>query len=206
MKKKFFLFDLDSTVTREEILPTIAKEIGKRDEMRFLTESTMMGEMPFEESFSARVGVLSKIPVSSVVLRVEKIHLNKKIVEFIKNNRENCYIVTSNLDVWIDGLMQVIGMADRVFCSSAHVENDQIVKINRILKKEDVVGKFGGSTVVAIGDGSNDYEFLRRADIGIGFGGVRKIAPSLLDVCDYAVYTEDKLCEILDSIKGECDK
>lgn len=201
--KKVFLFDLDSTITREEILPTIANEIGKGEEMRFLTESTMMGEIPFEESFRARVEILSSVPVSNVVPRVKNIKLNNKLVDFIRKNKDICYIVTGNLDVWIEGLMQEMGMEDRFFCSHALVENEKIEKIEKILKKEEPIDKFNGVKVVAVGDGSNDYNLLEKADVGIGFGGVRKIAPSLLEVCDYAVYTEDKLCEILELIKGQ---
>lgn len=201
--KKVFLFDLDSTITREEILPTIAEEIGKGEEMRFLTESAMMGDMPFEESFRARVKILSDIPVSKVVSRVKKIKLNSRLVDFIKKNRDICYVVTGNLDIWIDGLMTDLNMEDRVFCSQASVKDDKISKIENILKKEESVEKFDGIKVVAIGDGSNDYAFLKKADIGIGFGGVRKIAPNLLEVCNYAVYTEEKLCELLELIKEQ---
>ena len=38
---------------------------------------------------------------------------------------------------------------------------------------------------------------LENSDIGIGFGGVRKIAPTLLEVCDYAIYDENTLVEFL---------
>ena len=50
-EKTVFLFDLDSTVTKEEILPMIAKKIDKEQEMRELTEQTMMGILNFRESF-----------------------------------------------------------------------------------------------------------------------------------------------------------
>lgn len=33
-----YIFDLDSTITTQEILPTISKVIGRYDEMRDLTE------------------------------------------------------------------------------------------------------------------------------------------------------------------------
>ena len=61
-----FIFDLDSTITKEEILPKISIEVGKQEEMRALTEATMLGEIPFEESFSRRVKILSTLPISKV--------------------------------------------------------------------------------------------------------------------------------------------
>ena len=42
-----FVFDLDSTITAEEILPKVAKTIGKEKEMSLITEETMKGAIPF---------------------------------------------------------------------------------------------------------------------------------------------------------------
>ena len=202
MSESVFLFDLDSTITGEEILPTIANEIGKGDEMRFLTESTMMGEIPFEDSFRARVKMLDGMSYSVVSERVARVRLNSEIVNFLKSNKNSCYIVTSNLDVWIEKLIEKIDMRDHVFCSEAKVKDGRVCGIKKILRKEESLKYFVGKTIVAVGDGSNDYKLLRDASIGIGFGGVRRVASKLMDVCDYAVYDERTLCKILLEIKG----
>ena len=62
MSSLFFLFDLDSTITKQEILPTVSKMVSKEKEMRELTEKTMQGELPFKESFLQRVDILKNIP------------------------------------------------------------------------------------------------------------------------------------------------
>ena len=54
MSRYIFLFDLDSTVTKQEILPTISKRLGIYERMSELTESTMRGEIPFKQSFLAK--------------------------------------------------------------------------------------------------------------------------------------------------------
>ena len=38
---------------------------------------------------------------------------------------------------------------------------------------------------------------LAAAEIGIGFGGVRDIAPAVLKSATHAAYSEDKLCQFL---------
>ena len=81
MSDYIFLFDLDSTITKSEILPTISEEIGKSAEMRKLTEATMRGEIPFKTSFLKRVDILSNIEVSKVRNIVNDIPLNQNIVE-----------------------------------------------------------------------------------------------------------------------------
>ena len=61
MSDYIFLFDLDSTITKKEILPTISEKINKTNEMRELTEATMQGVIPFKTSFLKRVDILKNI-------------------------------------------------------------------------------------------------------------------------------------------------
>lgn len=196
MSKYKFLFDLDSTLTKKEILPTISEMINKREEMQQLTERTMLGEIPFEESFRSRVKILSDLPVSTVCGMISEIPLLDNLIQFLRDNKERCFIVTSNLDVWIIELMKKMGMENNFYSSKALVKNDKIVDIESILLKEEVVKKIGGP-VIAVGDGNNDAEMIKQADVGIGFGGVRPIAVSVKQNADYEAYSEEELCELL---------
>ncbi len=112
-----FLFDLDSTLTKEEILPTISATIGRREEMQALTEKTMLGDIPFEQSFQNRVGILKDVPVSQVRKMIAKIPLLEELGVFLRENRERCFVVTSNLDVWIIDLMKRMGMENNFYSS-----------------------------------------------------------------------------------------
>lgn len=192
MSDYIFLFDMDSTITRKEVLPEVAKKINRIEEMRRLTEATMMGEIPFRTSFLQRVEILSDIPVQEVNQIVSEIQLNDSIVNFIQKNRDRCYIVTGNLDVWINGLMKKIGMENHCYCSKADVVDDYISKIVSVADKELIVRQFV-QRIVMIGDGDNDSGMARMSDIAIGFGGVRDIAPSLIRNIDFAFY-DDKRC------------
>lgn len=192
MSNYIFIFDLDSTITCKEILPTISKEIGKETEMRRLTEATMRGEIPFKNSFLKRVEILKDIDVEKVQNIVMNIPLNNEIVNFIIQNKDRCYIVTGNLDVWICKLMNKLNISNHVFCSRAEIDNNRIGKVISVADKELIAKQFVQPLVV-IGDGDNDSGMAKYADIAIGFGGVRNIAPSLLRTIDFAFY-DDATC------------
>ena len=199
MSDYIFLFDLDSTITKEEILPTVSERIGKMEEMRALTEATMQGEIPFKTSFLNRVNILSDINVSEVNEMVANIPLNKAIADFIIKNKERCYVVTGNLDVWVSKLMSNLGLDNHVYSSRAQVKNDHISQVISVADKELIVKQFVQPLVV-IGDGDNDSGMAKLADIAIGFGGVRNIAPSLRKVVDYEFYDDEKCADFLNQL------
>ena len=199
MSKYIFLFDLDSTITKQEILPTISKKLGMYERMSSLTESTMKGEIPFKQSFLQRVDLLKSVPVSEVRHMISKIELNELLVQFIQKNKNRCYIVTGNLDIWIEQLIKNIGMENNVFCSKAYVQDDYIQDVFSIVDKSAVVSQMV-LPFVAIGDGNNDAEMIEAAEIGIGYGGVRNIASSVLNCASHAIYKEEKLVEFLEKL------
>lgn len=196
MDDMLFLFDLDSTITRAEILPTIAERFSCGGEMRELTEAAMSSALPFRESFLRRVELLKNVPVSEVCRTISEIPLNELLVDFMRRNASRCFIVTGNLDVWIEGLVERIGLTGNVFSSRALARGDRLASVVSVMDKGLVVDQLNGR-FVAVGDGSNDAEMVSRADVGIAYGGVRNIAPVLLDVCDYAIYDEEKLCQLI---------
>lgn len=197
MKDYIFLFDLDSTLTAEEILPKISITVGKMDEMRRLTEATMLGEIPFKESFTRRVELLSSIPVSEVQDIVSEVKLNRQLIKFLQDNKDCCYIVTGNLDVWIEKLLKNLGLENNCYCSKAKVENDKIQYIENIIDKKEIVSSFKDK-IIAVGDGNNDAEMIGMANIGIGFGAIRPIAPAVLNTCTHAIYNENTLVSFLE--------
>lgn len=197
-KRYKFLFDLDSTITKKEILPEIAGRVQMSGQMKELTERAMRGEIPFLQSFSERVDLLKEIPVQTVRDIISGIPLNEQLVEFIKEHREDCYVVTGNLDIWICDLMESIGLKDHYCCSKGRTDErgEYLLGIESIIDKGMAVRSFP-HPLVAVGDGNNDAEMIGLADVGIGFGGVRPIATALLNNATHAVYTEEKLCQLL---------
>lgn len=190
----FFCFDLDGTLTSEELLPKIASFLQIEKEMSLLTAQAMAGDIPFEISLRKRVEMLKSIPVSTVQEIVSSVRLNSSVLQFIRENADRCVVITGNLDVWIAPLMEKIGI--RYFSSTAECSNDRLMNLKTVLSKGSIC-KMLPRPLVAIGDGNNDVEMLKEAEIGIAFGGVHPPSSSLLDVASHAIYSERELCRFL---------
>ena len=169
---------MDSTITRKEVLPEVSKRIGKLDEMRRLTEATMRGEIPFRTSFLNRVKILSDISVSEVNQVVSEIPLNPYIADFIENNRDRCYVVTGNLDVWISGLMKKLKMENHCYCSKADVKND---RISKVVSVADLV-IFNGRSDVLLIQIAHGGKAQRRVCILLQLHDQISVVPALLEL------------------------
>ena len=198
-----FLFDLDGTVTAKETLPAIAAHFNCLEDIADLTKQTVAGNVPFVESFIRRVNILGKYPVSEIFELLGKIPLYREIKRFIDGHSSDCIIVTGNLTCWCEELFNKVGC--QCYGSEAEVEGDRVVKLRSILRKEEIVDRYRalGETVVFIGDGNNDLEAMRHADISIAAGLTHHSAQSLLSICDYVVFNEKALCRQLRQLVGQ---
>lgn len=197
-----FCFDLDGTLTRRELLPLIAAEVGLEHEFDVLTKLTIDGVISFEESLRLRFAILKTISIDKVQNVIAEAELFKKLICFIKEQKDSCYVVTGNLDVWISPLMQSIGC--KYLCSKTRSEGDKLISLDYIMHKGQAISKlrqlFPNRTVVAIGDGNNDFEMFEAADKSISVGLTHNPSPNLIAVSDYIVYHEDSLCRLLNTL------
>lgn len=192
-----FLFDLDGTITSQETLPIIARLGDVSDKIDGLTKETIQGNVPFIESFIQRVTILKDISVKAISNRLAEVPLYEEVHRFILEHKDDCIVVTGNLSCWCEGLFATIGC--RCYSSEALVENDKVIKIKTILRKETVVDEFKaqGEKVVFVGDGNNDLEAMRHADISIAAGLTHHPARSLYSITDYMVFNQTALCRLL---------
>jgi HAD superfamily phosphoserine phosphatase-like hydrolase len=195
-----FIFDLDGTITSKETLPLISNHFGIDKQIKQLTEETVQGNIPFIESFIRRVQILGNLPVIKINELLEQVPLSEKVLQFIKENKEDCIIATGNLSCWVEKLVNRIGC--KTYTSEGVIENGKIKKLKKILKKEDIIKKYKalGEEVVFVGDGNNDAEAMREADISIACGLIHYPAKSVLSVADYAVFDENALYRLLNQI------
>lgn len=195
MKK--FAFDLDGTVTKVETLPLLAAELNLVEEMRLLTELTLSGQIPFEQSFRLRYFILRNIPLKKIQEIMDGVELDEEIAAFIRANKENCAVVTGNLDCWIEPIVAKLGC--KSFSSTSEVDAKNLPALKKILDKGAAIRELKkfSDKVIAIGDSFNDVPMFKEADISIAYGGVHKPVCPAISVSDYVVFDGGALCRLL---------
>jgi HAD superfamily phosphoserine phosphatase-like hydrolase len=200
-----FLFDLDGTLTTAETLPRIAKAFGLEDAIDSLTQRTLRGDAPFVESFIERVDLLGRLDVDAVSLLLSSTPTDPHLASFIRDNLDNCAIVTGNFRGWIDRLADQFGC--RLYASEGNIDLTGGVRLTRILSKQDIVSLYQdqGEQVVFIGDSHNDAEAMRLADISIACGTIHQPTASVLEAADYIIYDSKALVRLLGQIQEPKD-
>ncbi len=196
-----FIFDLDGTLTMEETLPLMAQHFGLTKDIAKITQQTIRGLIPFEQSLHNRLSILGHLPVDEVAKLLAKVPLYAKIHTFILQNPEHCLIATGNIDVWLAELTPRLGC--KVHSSRASVANNTITKLLSILDKKTLVQYWQtqGYTVVFMGDGDNDVQAMLCADVAIATSMTHVIAPHVQAAATHMVTTEEDayilLCQLL---------
>ena len=200
MSRTAYCFDLDGTLTSTEILPCIAAEIGISEEMATLTRITMEGLITFEESIRLRVAIVGRVPIKTVHSIVNEIELNPQMVEFIQQHINQSFIVTGNLDIWINPIINRLGC--RRYTSLASIKNG-IATLQLILNKANAIKDIrdqGFDRVISIGDGSNDIPMFKASDIAIAFGGIHSPTNGAINNSNFVVHDGATLCNLLSTL------
>ena len=198
----FFCFDFDGTVSSEESLPLLAKELDIVEEMSTLTDITMKGIIPFPQSFRLRVKLLSALPLARAQEVMDRVPISPGIAEFIRNHRDQCVIITGNLDAYMEPIVRKLPC--RFFTSKALMKDNQVAGIETLLDKGDTMrmlrDREGHRHLVAIGDGANDIPMFESADVAVSYFGVTRANELLYPFSHYVVFKEKSLCQLLKTL------
>jgi len=202
MNKNLLCFDLDGTLTQRELLPMIANEVGLEHEFEVLTKLTIEGTISFEESLRLRFAILRHVPVSVVQNIICRASLFQQVEAFIQRNKDRCFIITGNLDVWIRPLMNRLGC--QFFSSTATEQNGILSTLDSILKKSNAIHQLRalhpGRDIIAFGDGINDYPMFEAADRSVAIGLTHRPVQDLIAKSNYVIYQEESLCRLLNTL------
>ncbi len=196
-----FAFDLDGTLTRQELLPLIADRAGITVEMGALTAASVAGLVDPETSLRRRVSLLRDVAIENVAKTVAEVALFDRLRELVLELGSRAWVVTANLDVWVEPFVRSNFPDARLFCSQAATANGRVTAVSSYLNKASAVTamrlEHPESRVVAVGEGANDVPMLKAADAAVVFFAVHTPARSAMECADYFVKTEARLCQLL---------
>ena len=194
---KKFAFDLDGTITKVETLPLLAEELDLADELKLLTDLTLSGQIPFKKSFRLRYLILRNIPLKRIQEIMSGVELDEEIAAFIRANKENCAVVTGNLDCWIEPIIAKLGCES--FSSTSELDTENVPVLKNILDKSTAIRELKKTSdkVIAVGESFNDVPMFEEANISIAYGGVHRPVSTAISVSDYVVFNGGALCRLL---------
>lgn len=173
-----FAFDLDSTITLEEMFPRLAREVGRDADMRRLTDDVLAGRVPLGDSLRKRVELLAEIPLPTVHAALADVPLDPAITAFIQEHRTHCAVVTANLDIWVAPVLRRLGC--RAFTSHAEWEGARTRLVSVVDKRASARSlKREGGVLVAVGDSAADLPMFEEADYRFAHAGVHMPPPVL---------------------------
>ena len=202
LEMNIFVFDLDSTVTKAELLPEIAKAVGMEIDMARLTQQALDGVVPFAVSFRQRFDLLRHVPLEAVWQVADKVEIDGDIGKFIREHREQCIIATGNADLWVKPITDKLGC--RVFASHAEMDETGTPRLESVLYKGDVIAELREeypppAKIIAIGDSANDIPMFEAADFSIAYGGVNTPTEEVRRAATWKIDDSQKMVAFLSS-------
>ena len=188
-KKINLIFDFDSTFIQLETIEVLAKyalrnnnnktSIAKK--IKNMTNLAMSGKLSFKKALSDRISLLDLNPThinkTSKFLFSKISPSFKENINFIKENKKNCYIVSGGFKNIICNIVKGFDFINgNIFANELiyHKNNTILLDTNNPLSldngKSKIVKQIKGYNVI-IGDGYTDYEVKKygHADIFIQY-------------------------------------
>lgn len=199
-QRMLIMMDVDSTVIEQEVIELIAAHAGVQDEVRRVTESAMRGELDFEASLRARVSLLEGLD-SDVLAQVRSdVRFTTGAQDLVRTLREAGHIiglVSGGFDAVVSSIARDLGVHEFRANTLEIVEGRLTGRVlgqvvDRSAKARylrDFATTYGVplNRTVAIGDGANDLDMMREAQLGIAFCA----KPVVQQQADVALNTRD---------------
>jgi phosphoserine phosphatase len=182
MSKILVVFDVDSTLIKDEVIELLAEVAGKREQVAEVTERAMRGELDFAQSLRERVAVLEGLPESVFADVYARIQPTDGVQELI----DAIHAAGGLVGAVSGGFTQVLTpLAARLGLDFARANDLEVVDgkltgkvtgriVDRTVKAESLIewaAEAGVSmeNTVAVGDGANDLDMLAEAALGVAF-------------------------------------
>ncbi|PWG64606.1 phosphoserine phosphatase SerB [Sediminicurvatus halobius] len=180
--RRLVVFDMDSTLIREEVIDELAWEAGAGEAVSRVTAAAMRGEIDFSESLRQRVALLEGLEESVLERVAERLTLTEGAERLLKTLRTLGYrtaVISGGFDYFGRRLQRRLRL-DYVHANRLEIVDGRLT--GRVLgeivdgeRKAALLREIAAeegielAQVIAVGDGANDLPMLRVAGLGIAF-------------------------------------
>ena len=184
MKYRLILFDVDSTLIKQEVIDLLAEKSGHGREVQQITARAMAGEIDFAQALSKRVSLLEGLPESVFDEVLSQISFAEGFGELFSYLRKNGFLVGAvsggfhnvldklfaqlQLDFLKANVLEVVDGKLTGKITAAPV--DRLAKA-QALREFAALHKIELENTVAVGDGANDIDMIELAGLGVSYMG-----------------------------------
>ena len=184
MKYRLILFDVDSTLIKQEVIDLLADKSGHGREVQQITARAMKGEIDFAQALSARVSLLEGLPESVFDEVISQVSFAEGFDELFSYLRKNGFLVGAvsggfhnvldklfaqlQLDFLEANVLEVVDGRLTGKITSAPI--DRMAKA-RALREFAALHNIELENTVAVGDGANDIDMIEIAGLGVSYMG-----------------------------------
>ncbi len=191
------VFDVDSTLIRDEVIELLADAAGKRAEVKAITDAAMAGELDFSSSLAARVAMLEGVSETVFAETLARVQLTTGAVELISAIHSaggKAAAVSGGFIQVLEPLAATLGLdfyrANTLEVSAGALTGKTVGPVIDRATKAASLAEWAGqlgltpSQCIAVGDGANDLEMMKLAGLGVAFNAkplVRQQADLVLE-------------------------
>lgn len=180
--RRLVVFDMDSTLIRQEVIDELAKEAGVGEQVIKITESAMRGELNFDQSLTQRVALLKGLEVSRMDRVAERLELTEGaevLLRALKRFGFKTAILSGGFRYFGEIIGKKLGI-DYVHTNDLEMADGRLTgnvqgPIVNAQRKADLLKEIAArenislEQTIAVGDGANDLPMLATAGLGVAF-------------------------------------
>ena len=194
--KRLVQLDVDSTFIQQEAIELLAAKAGVLEQVAAITASAMRGELDFEQSLRARVGLLKGLPESAIAEVQMEISLTdgaQNLVETLHGEGHSVSLVSGGFIDIIEPMIKTMSIkyykANKLEIVEGVLTGGLIGPVVDRAAKAEALREFAKASAVsientvAIGDGANDLDMMAAAGLSIAFNA----KPIVVEAADLAI-------------------
>ena len=182
-RKRLLVADMDSTIIGCECIDELADMAGLKPKVAAITERAMRGELDFPAALRERVGLLKGLPLEALGrVYAERVRLNKgarALTATMRANGARTLLVSGGFTYFTSRVATDAGfdeqqgnrLLDDGKALTGLVSEPILGREAKLRALEETATRLGlafGETI-AVGDGANDLDMIKRAGLGVAY-------------------------------------